>query len=84
MPGTPFVVTLGETMALLHSETPGSLAHASEMKLGIGGAESNVAIALQRLGTKASWISRVGADGLGDRVLRELRAEGIDIHSVLA
>jgi 2-dehydro-3-deoxygluconokinase len=79
----PFVVTLGETMALLHSDTPGLLAHATEMKLGIGGAESNVAIALQRLGTQASWIGRVGADSLGERVLRELRAEGVDIHSVV-
>ncbi len=80
---TPFVVTLGETMALLHNDTPGPLAHAAELRLGIGGAESNVAIALQRLGTQASWIGRVGADSLGDRILRELRGEGVDIHPIV-
>ena len=76
----PYVVTLGETMALLHNETVGHLAHASGMALGIGGAESNVAMALVRLGTPAHWIGRVGADSLGERVLRELRAEGVGLH----
>lgn len=79
----PYVVTLGETMALFHNNTPGSLAQVAEMRLGIGGAESNVAIGLRRLGTAASWIGRVGADSLGERVLRELRAEGIDIHATI-
>lgn len=76
----PFVVTIGETMALLHNDAPGPLAHATELRLGIGGSESNVAIGLERLGTSASWIGRVGADSLGERILRELRAEGVDIH----
>jgi 2-dehydro-3-deoxygluconokinase len=79
----PVVVTLGETMAMLRNDTPGLLALATELKLGIGGAESNVAIALQRLGTRASWIGRVGADSLGELVLRELRAEGVDIHAIV-
>lgn len=77
----PYVVTLGETMALLHNETVGHLAHATGMKLGIGGAESNTAIALVRLGTPAHWVGRVGSDSLGERVLRELRAEGVGLHT---
>lgn len=79
----PYVVTLGETMALLHNQTPGRLAHVAELRLGIGGAESNVAIALTRLGIPACWIGRVGADSLGERVLRELRAEGVQLHAVV-
>lgn len=71
------VVTLGETMALMKADTPGPLAHAPSLSLGIGGAESNVAIALRRLGTTVTWAGRVGADSLGDLVLRELRAEGL-------
>jgi 2-dehydro-3-deoxygluconokinase len=78
----PYVVTLGETMALLRNDAPGLLALASELTFSVGGAESNVAIALRRLGTRASWIGRVGADSLGDRILRELRAEGVDVHVV--
>lgn len=71
------VVTLGETMVLMKADTPGPLAHVSSLSLGIGGAESNFAIALRRLGTTVSWVGRVGEDSLGDLVLRELAAEGI-------
>ena len=77
------VVTLGETMGLLYPNEVGRISQAADMKLGIGGAESNLAIALTRLGTPASWIGRVGADGFGERILRELRAEGVDTHAVV-
>lgn len=76
------VVTLGETMGLLAATTVGHLQHVPHMALGIGGAESNVAIALSRLGTPVSWIGRLGADSVGDRVVRELAAEGVDVHAV--
>ncbi|CAN5471801.1 hypothetical protein BH09ACT4_BH09ACT4_24110 [soil metagenome] len=72
------VVTLGETMGLFSATATGSLAQVEGFRLGIGGAESNVAIGLARLGTPATWIGRVGADEVGDRVLRELRAEGVE------
>jgi 2-dehydro-3-deoxygluconokinase len=77
------VVTLGETMGLFRATSVGSLAHVSDFTLGIGGAESNVAIALARLGTPARWIGRVGADSIGRRVLRELRAEGLDVIGIV-
>ena len=77
------IVTIGETMALLHSQTPGPLAHASALTLGIGGAESNFAVAVRRLGATATWIGRVGSDSLGEKVLRELRAEGLTVHAVV-
>ena len=73
------VVTLGETMGLFAATSPGALAHVDGFRLAIGGAESNVAIGLARLGTPARWIGRVGADELGDLVRRELRAEGVDV-----
>lgn len=71
------VVTFGETMGLVSSDHPGPLLHCRSMNLGMGGSESNVAIALRRLGTDAAWIGRVGDDSLGELVLRELRAEGV-------
>lgn len=81
--GNARVVTVGETMALLHSEGIGSLAHARTMTIGIGGAESNLAIGLRRLGVPVAWVSRVGADELGTRVLRELRAEQVEVRAVV-
>ena len=80
--GGPDVVTLGETMALMTPESVGPLIHTPLLKLGIGGAESNVAIGLQRLGSSAAWIGRVGADSLGDLVVRELTAEGLRVHAI--
>jgi 2-dehydro-3-deoxygluconokinase len=77
------VVTLGESMALLLSDTPAPLAHVDELKLRIGGAESNVAIALRRLGVSVTWLGRVGDDSLGELVLRELRAEGLDVRGIV-
>jgi 2-dehydro-3-deoxygluconokinase len=77
------VATIGETMALMRTRDIGSLRHISDMVLGIGGAESNVAIGLRRLGIDVTWLGRVGDDPLGERVTREIRAEGVDVHGVI-
>jgi 2-dehydro-3-deoxygluconokinase len=77
------VATLGETMALVRGRDIGSLRHVSDLALGIGGAESNVAIALSRLGLDVYWLGRVGDDSLGERVVREIRAEGVDVHALV-
>lgn len=71
------VVTIGETMALLKPDGAGPLPHATSLSLGIGGAESNFAVAVKRLGTSVTWVGRIGNDSLGDLVLRELMAEGV-------
>lgn len=61
---------------------PGRLRHAVHLDLRIGGAESNVAIALARLGIASGWMSWVGDDELGDIVLSRIRAEGVDTSQV--
>lgn len=71
------VVTLGETMALL--TPPGRITAGSALQVGIGGAESNTAIGLARLGCDATWIGRVGDDDLGTVIVREIRAEGVTV-----
>lgn len=70
-------VTLGETMGLIRSDRIGPLNNNSAMIAGIGGAESNAAIALTRLGNDVSWVGRVGNDDFGRLIERELTAEGI-------
>lgn len=72
------VVTIGETMALLTAPHKG-LHSGSCLPVGIGGAESNVAIGLARLGVSSTWISRLGADSFGALISRELRAEGVRV-----
>ena len=83
MNDAPYVLTFGETMALMRTDQVGPLAHASTLSLGIGGSESNVAIGLQRLGVQAVWCGRVGADSLGALVEREIRAEGVDVRATV-
>jgi 2-dehydro-3-deoxygluconokinase len=73
----PYLVTVGETLATLSASLPGPLSLGAGLRLGLAGAESNVAVGVSRLGGSATWISRVSDDELGDLVLRELRAEGV-------
>lgn len=77
------VVSIGESLGLLVPDQGGRLAHVHGMKLGFGGAESNVAIGVARLGGSAGWVGRVGADGLGELIVRELRAEGVEVHATV-
>jgi 2-dehydro-3-deoxygluconokinase len=80
---TAELVTIGETMGVLAADEIGPLRNGHRMLLGVAGAESNVAIGVSRLGHRAAWIGRVGADPIGRLVLRELRAEGVDVeHAV--
>lgn len=76
------VLVIGESMGLVRQEQPGQLYSQRTLGFGFGGAESNVAIALARLGTPVSWLGRLGQDSLGDMIVRELRAEGVLVHGV--
>lgn len=80
--GAGRVVTAGETMVLVAPPGPGRLRHAGSATLSIGGAESNVAIGLSRLGLPAAWVSALGADEPGELVLHRVRAEGVDTSAV--
>ena len=78
----PDVVTLGETMVLFAPREAGPLRYVSDYRLKFGGAETNFAIALVRLGVSAGWISRLGDDELGRYVAHNLRGEGVDVSRV--
>lgn len=47
-----------------------------------GGMAANASVAVARLGGQVAYWGRVGADPLGDRILGQLAAEGIDVASV--
>lgn len=78
------VVTIGESMIQLTPQQMGMLRHARTFDRYVGGAESNVAIGLVRLGHRAGWISRVGDDEFGACVRATLRGEGVDTSQVIA
>jgi len=76
------VVTFGETMVLFAPAERGTLEWAPAYHGSIGGAESNCAIGLARLGHSVCWLSRLGRDPFGSRVLKTLRGEGVDVSRV--
>ncbi|TMR25421.1 sugar kinase [Nonomuraea turkmeniaca] len=76
------LVTFGETMALFAARRTGPLRFARDFDLGFGGAESNVAIGVRRLGHTAAWLGRLGADEFGDLIWSALAGEGVDVRAV--
>ncbi|WP_113703243.1 sugar kinase [Nonomuraea lactucae] len=76
------LVTFGETMALFAARRTGPLRFARDFELGLGGAESNVAIGVARLGHSAAWVGRVGADEFGDLIRATLMSEGVDTRAI--
>ena len=72
------VVTLGECLVTLVAERPGPLADATSFDRFVAGAEANVAVGLVRLGHRVTYIGRVGNDGFGEAIRRQLRGEGVD------
>lgn len=77
------VITLGESLGLVVGTRPGGFDVQSATEITFGGAETNVAIGLVRLGCPSSWIGRLGDDALGRRIVRGLRAEGVVSHVTL-
>lgn len=76
----PDLLTTGEALVSFRSTdvaSGGGTWHAH-----VAGAEANVAIGMARLGHRAEWVGRVGADDFGRLVLRELRAEEVGVTDV--
>lgn len=77
------IVTIGESMVLFQPYTGGGIKYAPLLSKSVGGAESNLAFGLTRLGKKVRWISRVGNDPFGELILATLAGEGVDVtHAV--
>ncbi|RYL88114.1 sugar kinase [Sporolactobacillus sp. THM7-4] len=77
------VVTIGESMILFTPDSVGPLRFVNKFSKTIGGAESNVAIALSRLGHSTGWISRLGDDEFGLYLRNYIRGEGVDTSQVI-
>ena len=78
----PSAVCIGETMAMLTPDGGAPLERAASLQLGIGGAESNVAMGLAAMGLDTHWVGRVGRDGFGARILADLAAHGVGVSAV--
>jgi len=81
-PAAGGVVTFGEAMIRLTPPGLQRLEQANAFDLWIAGAELNVAVALARLGERATWVSRLPDNPLGRRVLAHARANGVATDAI--
>jgi len=80
---SPQVITFGETMTLFLPTNQQSIERADTLQQRFGGAESNVAIGLARLGVDVGWFSVMGTEPLGRRIVKTIRGEGVDVSRVI-
>jgi 2-dehydro-3-deoxygluconokinase len=76
------VYTFGEAMLRLSVPPGDRLRTAPTFDVTVGGAESNVAMALARLGRRVAWGSRLPQNELGRRVAETIAATGADVSGV--
>lgn len=74
----PTLATVGESLLRLTPPPEDSLETASTVGAHAGGPESNVAAVAAQLGVSASWLTKVADTPLGRRVVRGVRAHGVD------
>ncbi|WP_407270870.1 sugar kinase [Radiobacillus sp. PE A8.2] len=77
------VITLGESMVLFKPDSLGPLRYVNGFSKTVGGAESNLAVALTRLGHQVGWVSKLGNDEFGLYVRNTIRGEGVETSRVL-
>ncbi len=80
---TPTVITIGETMLRFTPERGRSLEGSDLWSVLAAGAESNVAVALARLGVPVGWVSRLPTSPLGLKVAGAVRLHGVDTSRVI-
>ena len=83
IPKTLDIVALGEAMVEFN-QTPGQQADEAPLYLqGFGGDTSNAAIAAARAGARVAYLSRLGSDRWGERLMDLWQRENVDTHTVL-
>ncbi|HEY8891921.1 MAG TPA: sugar kinase [Clostridium sp.] len=77
------VVTFGESMVLFGPDSSGPLRYVQNFNKSLAGAESNVAIALSKLGHQVGWFSKLGDDEFGKYIQATIRGEGVDVSRTI-
>lgn len=76
------VITVGESMVVFTPQSSPIMRYTDTFSKNLGGAETNVAIGLARLGHDVGWMSKLGTDEFGTYILHTVRGEGIDVSQV--
>ncbi|WP_104476675.1 sugar kinase [Actinokineospora auranticolor] len=73
---------MGESMVLFVPGEPGPAHEVTTWTRTVGGAESNVACTLARLGVPSAWVSALGDDPFGHAVVAAVAGAGVDVSGV--
>jgi 2-dehydro-3-deoxygluconokinase len=76
------LIALGEAMLALAPPPGETVRNCRTFHVDHAGAESNTCVGLARLGFRVAWVSRLGCDEAGDRIVDALGAEGVDTRWV--
>ena len=74
--------TFGESLSVFISTDSDSVLTGRFYERVTAGAEVNVAVALARLGMKSVYFSRFGQDQLGEVMIKDIAAEGVDVSKL--
>ncbi|MFP4588831.1 MAG: PfkB family carbohydrate kinase [Candidatus Bipolaricaulota bacterium] len=77
------VVTFGETMIRLSAPDTKRLEQAQSLDVNVGGSESNVAVAIARLGLDTSFVTRLKNNPFGRMIENKIREHGVDTSHIL-
>lgn len=78
-----YVVTFGEAMLRLSPPYFQRIEQANNFLVEVGGAELNVAVALQRLGLKTAWVSKLTDNPLGRIIINRAKGLGVNVDNVI-
>ena len=79
----PLLVAIGEGLGLVNGTGAGGLEYGTQAEISFGGDAGNVTICASRLGARAAWVGRLGDDPFGNRIVRTLRGEGVEVSATL-
>ncbi|AGB41740.1 sugar kinase, ribokinase [Halobacteroides halobius DSM 5150] len=78
------VLTVGEVLVdIISDKLVPSLKEARSFNRHFGGSPANIAMNLKKLGAKSGLLSKVGADGLGDYLIKKLETSGVDTRGIV-
>jgi len=77
------IVTFGEVMLRLKSPQNERFFQSPCLEATFGGGEANVAVSLNLLGDKASFVTALPKNAIGDSAISELRRHGVDTSKIV-
>jgi len=75
---TDRLLTVGEAMVRLSTQSNEPLVAAHGFDVSVGGAELNVAIAASQMGLPSAWMSRLPDDALGEKIIQHAQRFGVE------